>query len=224
VKIWDATTGKMLHTIGSKKEPIYFAAWNPINSSFVTKSPKWEISVWNAETGGLVCKLNNKATKEKFDENLTFVYSPDGKILITKPRRGISLRRAFLLKVRPGLIAHLWDAQTGSLIASIRENEGRSAINFYDEKFFWSSTGDFLIIAGASVKIWNRRGELMQELDGNAMRSAALSPNGELLAVTGESPETAASLFGDVGKILVGKPPKYAPLKTYVWQLEGSYR
>src|SRR5262245_50699947 len=224
VKIWDATTGKLLHTIGSKKEPIYFAAWNPINSSFVTKSPKWEISVWNAETGGLVCKLNNKATKEKFDENLTFVYSPDGNILITKPRWGISLRRAFLLKVRPGLIAHLWDAQTGSLIASIRENEGRSAINFYDEKFFWSSTGDFLIIAGASVKIWNRRGELMQALDGNAMWSAALSPNGELLAVTGESPETAASLFGDVGKILVGKPPKYAPLKTYVWQLEGAYR
>ena len=224
VKVWDATTGKPLHTIGSKKEPVYFAAWNPTNNTFVAKSREWEVSVWNAETGGLVCKLNNKATKEKFDQNLTFEYSPDGKILLTKARWGNSLRMVLLFAYRPGLIAHLWDAQTGSLIASLRDKKWRSLINYEDEKFFWGSTGDFLITIGASVMLWNRRGELMQETDGNVVWSAALSPNGELLAIRGDKPITTGSMIVSASKILVGKLPKDPPLKTYVWQLEGSYR
>ena len=64
----------------------------------------------------------------------------------------------------------------------------------------------------------------MQEPDGNVVWSAALSPNGELLAVTGDKPMTTGSLFLLVGKVLVGKLPKDPPLKTYVWQLEGLYR
>jgi len=225
VKIWDATTGKLLHTIGSKKEPIYFAAWNPINSSFVTKSPKWEISVWNAETGGLVCKLNNKAIKEKFDANLTFEYSPDGKLLLTLARGRTRTSVLWPLVNKPKLIAHLWDAQTGSLIASLRDGKGDSAIIYPDDdKFLWSPSGDFLITAGPWVKIWNRRGELMQELDGNALLSAALSPDGKLLAIAGYPHITTPSIFGMVGKVLVGKLPKDEQLKTYVWRLEGSYR
>jgi WD40 repeat protein len=223
VKIWEATTGKLLHTIGSKKEPIYFAVWNPINSSFVTKSRKWEISVWNAETGGLVCKLNNKAIKEKFDENLTFEYSPDGKTLLTKARNSIGVRSFMPFGYKLRLIAHLWDAQTGFLIASLRDNKSHPAEIYLKDDFFWGSTGDFLITAGVSVKMWNRRGELMQELDGNALTSAALSPDGKLLAITDGEPITIGSTYGDMAKILVGKLPNFAP-KTYVWQLEGSYR
>jgi len=225
VKIWDATTGKLLHTIGSKKEPIYFAAWNPINSSFVTKSRKWEISVWNAETGGLVCKLNDKAIKEKFDANLTFEYSPDGKLLLTLARGRTRTSVLWPLVNKPKLIAHLWDVQTGSLIASLRDSKGDSAIIYPDDdKFLWSPAGDFLITAGPWVKIWNRRGELMQELDGNALFSAALSPDGKLLAIGGYPHITAPSLFGMVGKVFVGKLPKDEGMNTYVWQIDGAGR
>ena len=221
VKIWDATTGKLLHTIGSKKEPIYFVAWNPINISFVTKSRKWEIGVWNAETGGLVCKLNYKAIKEKFDENLTFEYSPDGKMLLTKARNVIGLRSMMPFGYKLRLIAHLWDAQTGSLIASLRDNKSHPAEIYLKDYFFWGSTGDFLITAGVSVKMWNRRGELMQELDGNALTSAAISPDGKLLAITDGEPITIGSTYGVMAKIMVGKLPNFTP-KTYVWQLEDE--
>ena len=225
VKIWDATTGKLLRAIGSKKEPIYFAAWNPINSSFVTKSRKWEISVWNAETGGLVCKLDNKAIKEKFDANLTFEYSPDGKLLLTLARGRTRTSVLWPLVNKPKLIAHLWDAQTGSIIASLRDSKGDSAIIYPDDdKFLWSPAGDFLITAGPWVKIWNRRGELMQELDGNALFSAALSPDGKLLAIGGYPHITAPSLFGMVGKVFVGKLPKDEGMNTYVWQIDGAGR
>jgi WD40 repeat protein len=224
VKVWDATTGKPLHTIGSKKEPIYFAAWNPTNNSFVVKSHNWAVSVWNAETGELVCALNKKAIKEEFDKNLTFVYSPDGKMLLTKARNVIGLRSMMPFGYKLRLIAHLWDTQTGSLIASLRDNKSRPAELYYDDNFFWGSAGDFLITTGASVKIWYRRGELMQELDGNALTSAAISPDGKLLAITDGTPDTFRSGLGMVAKILVGKLTKFAPPKTYVWQLEGSHR
>jgi WD40 repeat protein len=224
VKIWDATTGKLLHTIGSKKEPLYFAVWNPINSSFVTKSRKWYICVWNAETGGLVCALNKKAIKEEFDKNLTFEYSPDGKILLTKARGRSRIGVFWPLVNRPKMIAHLWDVQTGSLIASLRDSKGDSAIiDPDDDKFFWSPAGDFLITAGPWMKIWNRRGELMQDLDGNALVSAAFSPDGKHLAIAGYPHVTGPSVFAMVGKVLVGKLPKDEPIKTYVWQIEGAH-
>lgn len=81
----------------------------------------WEINIWNAETGALVSKLDGKTIKEKFDDNLTFVYSPDGK----------------------------------------------------------------------------------------------------LLAVTGEQPESLRSMAATVAKVMVGKLPKVSSSKTYVWKLEG---
>jgi len=222
VKIWEATTGKLLQTIGSKKEPIYFAVWNPANNSFVAKSPKWEISVWDAETGGLICKLNNKAIKEKFDDNLTFEYSPDGKLLLTDAKVRLSLWGLRSSLNKPKLIAHLWDIQTGSLIASLGESKGNFA-----HKFLWGPAGDFLITAGASVKIWNRRGELMRELDGNAQVSATLSPDGKLLAITGYPPEMAASglgIYKEFFGVFVGKIPKYELMKTSAWQIDGAGR
>jgi WD40 repeat protein len=218
VKVLEATTGKLLHTIGSKKEPIYFAVWNPANNSFVTKSPKWEISVWDAETGGLICKLNDKAIKEKFDDNLTFVYSPDGKLLLTDPKVKLRLFGLRSSLNQPKLIAHLWDIQTGSLIATLGESKGNFA-----PKFLWGPAGDFLITAGSSVKIWNRHGELMRELDGNAQASATLSPDGKLLAIAGYPPELLAGGLGGTYKeifgVFVGKIPKYASMKTSVWQI-----
>jgi WD40 repeat protein len=223
VKVWDATTGKLLHTIGSKHEPIYFAAWNPTNNTFVAKSVTWEVSVWSAETGALVCKLNNKATKEKFDQNLAFLYSPDGKILLTKARNVASICSFLPFAIKRRSIAHLWDAQTGSLIASLRDNKARPGEFYYDDEFFWGSAGDFLITAGASVKMWNRRGELMQELAGNALENAALSPDGKLLAITGGEPNTIASGYAMVAKVLIGKWPKDESITTYVWQIEGAH-
>jgi WD40 repeat protein len=224
VKVWDATTGKLLHTIGSIHEPVYFAAWNPTNNTFVAKSITWEVGVWSAETGALVCKLNNIAIKEKFDENLTFLYSPDGKMLLTKARNVAGICSFLPFGIKRRSVAHLWDAQTGSLIASLRDNKARPGEFYDDDEFFWGSAGDFLIIAGASVKMWDRRGKLMQELAGNALENAALSPDGKLLAITGGEPNTIASVYGMMAKLLIGKLPKDDAITTYVWQIEGAHR
>jgi WD40 repeat protein len=224
VKIWDTATGKLRHTFGSKKDGQWFAVWNPRDDTFITKSPKtanWEINIWSAETGALVAKLDSKAINEKFDENLTFVYSPDGRLLVTQAKNNVTPLSLVLSKGKLRQIAHLWDAGTGSLITSLTDTKARGVNAYAYDKFFWNPSGDLLITAGVTVKLWNRRGELVQDIDADASMGARLSPDGKLLAINGEMPQSLRSFAVQAARLIVGKQPKAPSSKTYVWKLEG---
>ena len=223
VKIWEAATGTLRHTIGAKKEQHYFAVWNPKDNSFVTKSVrsrKWEINIWDAATGALVAKLDDKATKEKFEDDLTFDYSPDGKILLTKATNYSTVLSPLLPNKKLRAIAHLWDARTGSLVTSLRDDKKREGDDYIYDKFFWSPAGDFLITTGAVVRLWNPRGELLQELDNKAVVTASLSPDGRLLALTDAL--TLGKTVKGVAGIFIGKKPTALLSKTHLWQIEGA--
>lgn len=221
VKIWDAATGALRHTVGSKKDAHYFAVWNPKDSSFVTKSVRrGEVNIWNAATGALVAKLDNQTTKEKLEDNFTFEYSPDGKILLTKARNASSAISFLLPNKKLRAIAHLWDAQTGSLINTLRDDKARDGDDYYFDNFFWSPAGDYLITTGAAVRLWNRRGELLQALDNDAVIKASLSPDGRFLALT-DNLKLGETIKGVAG-VLIGKKPTGLSSKTHVWRIEGA--
>ncbi|MDQ1610828.1 MAG: hypothetical protein QOG00_759 [Pyrinomonadaceae bacterium] len=221
VKIWDAATGTLRHTIGTKKEQQYFAVWNPKDDSFVTKSIKQrEINIRDAATGALVARLDDKAAKEKFEDDLTFAYSPDGKILLTKATNNSTALSPILPNRKLRAIAHLWDARTGALVNTLRDDKARDGLAYYYDKFFWSPAGDFLITTGAVVRLWNPRGELLLELDNDAVVTASLSPDGRLLALT-DALSLGTTVKGVAG-ILIGKKPKALLSKTHLWQIERA--
>jgi WD40 repeat protein len=203
VRIWESASGKLRQTIGSKKDRQYFAVWNPRNNSFITKTRKWAVNIWSAETSSLVATLDDKAVGEKFDFNLTFLYSPDGKILLTQA----SSRKLF---------AHLWDAQNGALIKSLPASKSHEADYV---TCIWSPTSEILVAAGVSVKLWNRRGELIRELDGNALSGASMSPDGKLLAVTDGVLKSLCSTIVGAAKTIIGMRPKRIPPTTRVWRI-----
>ncbi|MDQ1557356.1 MAG: hypothetical protein QOD32_416 [Pyrinomonadaceae bacterium] len=221
VKIWDTATGTLRHTIGAKKDQHYFAVWNPKDNSFVTKSIKRrEINIWDAATGALVAKLDNKVAKEKFEDDLTFDYSPDGKILLTKATNYSTALSPILPNRKLRAIAYLWDARTGALVNTLRDDKARDGLAYYYDKFFWSPAGDFLITTGAVVRLWNPRGELLLELDNDAVVTASLSPDGRLLALT-DALSLGTTVKGVAG-ILIGKKPKALLSKTHLWQIESA--
>jgi len=221
VKIWDAATGALRHTIGSKKDQNYFDIWNPKDNSFVAKSlkNKVEVNIWDAATGMLVAQLDNKATKEKFEDDFTFAYSPDGKILLTKATNFSTVLSPLLPNRKLRTIAHLWDARTGALITSLHDDKARGGDDYYYDKFFWTPAGDYLITTGAVARVWNRRGELLQELDNKAVMAASLSPDGRLLALTDDL--ALGTTIKAVAGVLIGKKPKALSSKTHLWQIEG---
>ena len=225
VKTWDGATGKFLHAFGSAQDPTYFAAWNPRGDTFVTKSRKWEVDIWGAATGKLVARLDRKAIKEKFDNNFTFAYSPDGRRLLTRARNVDTvlsvLKSTVLLSPRRSKtrrIAHLWDAATGKLVASMLDTKPRALADYPTGAFLWSPSSRFLVSAGPTVKLWRANGELVQELEGNAMLGATLSRDGRLL-VAGHLPDYPFNLKV-ILKAMVGKLPKEMPLKTHIWQID----
>jgi WD40 repeat protein len=218
VKIWEAATGKLKHTIGSDKDRNYFAAWNPANNTFVTKTLKWEVNIWDAETGALVARLDNKAAKEKFDHNLTFVYSPDGKILVTEGRGLANFWSVVTLRKKVPIIAYLWDAATGKFIAPLRDTKKRRMVIKNEYEFFWSPAGDHLVTSGVAVQVWSRGGELLQGFDINAEGRASLSPDGKLLAFLSSDYGLGAAM-ADVAKLFIGKLPKLPTTQTHVWQI-----
>jgi WD40 repeat protein len=225
VKVWEVPTGKLRTTIESKKEGHWFAVWNPVNNTFVTKSiksGKSGINIWSAETGALVCALDGNAIKEKFDENLTFEYSPDGRILVTKARNTLTLLSGIWPKEKVKLIAHLWDAEKGSLITSLRDTKGRSADAYWYDKFFWTPSGDALITVGATAKLWDRRGELLQEIDVDGMMDSRLSRDGKLLAIASQTPDSLRGMAAQLGKVIIGKQSKVLSSKTHIWKLEAG--
>ena len=99
-RLWDAKTAELRFKL--PKSETTDAVFSPDGRWLATASRDKTSSgyIWNVETGQL--KLSLAATGHK---SASVVYSPDGRILATTNDKGV----------------HLWDAETGELLASLGE-------------------------------------------------------------------------------------------------------
>jgi len=178
-KIWDAETGKLLHSLEGHTEFIKSSTYSPDGKNIVTASWDKTTKIWDAETGELLYSL------EEHTKNVnSAAYSPDGKTIVT----------ASLDKT-----AKIWDSQTGELLHSLEGHTGGVYFAGY------SPDGKNIVTASSdkTAKIWDSKtGELLHSLiEPDYIISAEYSPDGKTIITTSRD-KTAKIWDSETGKLL----------------------
>lgn len=166
VKIWDAASGELKHSI-INKERVYRASFTMDNASLLTIEQQGGMKLWDVETG----QLKGQIAPKNFVENLmkSFELSSDGKNIAT----------FFLGDTR------LWDAKTAELRFKLPKSETTDAVFSPDSRWLATASRD----KNASAYIWNvETGELKLSLaaTGHKTASVVYSPDGRILATTND--------------------------------------
>ncbi len=181
-KIWDALTGKCLHTLEGHTNWVLSAAFSSDGKKIVTGSERNGIAkIWDALTGE--CLHTLKGHTRLID---SAAFSPDGKKIVTASWDST---------------ARIWDALTGEFLHALKGHAER----VYSAAF--SPNGKKIVTASydKTAKIWDAlTGECLHTLVGHhcrRVRSAAFSPDGKKI-VTASWDNTAKIWDASTGECL----------------------
>lgn len=165
VKLWEAKTGKLIHTFTGHSDSINVIAYSPDGKIIASASDDKTIKLWNVKTGGLEHTLTGHSRSVKI-----MAYSPNGKTLSSASS---SWSDDHSVK--------LWNTETGDLKYTLTgHSDGINAIAYSpDGKTLASASDD------KTVKLWNvTTGELKHALTGHSssVENVAYSPDGIILA------------------------------------------
>jgi WD40 repeat protein len=77
-KIWDADSGKELHTLGGHTNCVYSVSFSPDGQRLATASKDGTVKIWDVKTGQVLATLTTHTA-----EAYIAVFSPDGGYLVT---------------------------------------------------------------------------------------------------------------------------------------------
>jgi WD40 repeat protein len=123
VKIWDVTSGRLLHTVRGHSNSISAVAYSPDGKRLATASYEGSVKLWDADTG------NEVATLSSHNAALTSVaFSPDGlkivsggadnKVRVWQRQEGGNFRLVHTLEGHKGEVTAVAFSPAGDLIAS----------------------------------------------------------------------------------------------------------
>ena len=200
VKLWNATTGKLVRTLGTLSEGAYNAvAFSPDGRTFAS-GMLGEVKIWDAKTGNLIRQL---ATGDIF--TLAVAFSHQGRYLISGgDAKTVGTGEVKLWDVASGRLVktfgphgdgiasvafsgddslilsgskdhfvRLWDVATGALRYSFRHEDQVRSVAFIDEGRAISGAND------ATLRYWNLA-------NGKAVALSVGMINGEWLTMTTE--------------------------------------
>ncbi len=171
IKLWDATTGKLVHTFKGHMAEVSSIAFSPNGRYIASASADTTAKVWSVDTGETIYTLGSND-----DAVLNVAFSPDGKYILTTTDHGG--------------VAKLWDTATGHEVRRFSRGAlGNGAAFSPDGRYVManSNSDDY------TVKIWETStGREVRTLRGhtNWVYSVAFSPDGKY-ALTGSIDNTA---------------------------------
>jgi WD40 repeat protein/serine/threonine protein kinase len=161
LKIWDAKTGRLLHTLVGHHGPLTSVAFSPDGSRLVSGSFDRTVKIWNAKTG------NELVTLRGHTQFVTeAIFSPDG-------RRVASASEDGSVKV--------WDAATGQEFFTLRGHAGLvNGVAFSPDGLRLASGSE-----DKTIKVWSATtGQEAGVLESSSpwATSVAFSPSDKIIA------------------------------------------
>jgi hypothetical protein len=209
VQVWEAATGKAVHTYRGHSRAVIGLAWSPDGSMLASASYDGTVQVWESKTGGkpLVTYANHQG--HVWD----VAWSPDGKSMASCGADGT---------------VHIWEATTGKLLYVYRGH--RAGVSSVD----WSPGGEQMLSGSYdhTVHIWNpRNGTLVRVYTEHTdwIKSAVWSPDGKRVA-SGGGNNTVDLLHHDytvqiwdaeTGERLVTYSDHPLPVFAIIWSPDG---
>jgi len=161
-RIWDAETGKELHTLATRITGNVMFAFSPDGKRLLTSDNG--TTLWNAETGAALFTLKGITGHINM-----IAFSPDSQRILTAGADGC---------------ARIWDAHVGNELFAFKGHNGPVVYAAFsaDGKRIVTSSGD------ATAKIWNPTGDTGMRVLANNPRgisTAAISPDGTRIVSAG---------------------------------------
>jgi WD40 repeat protein len=119
-QLWDASTGKLLHTLTGHRSLVTDAEFSPDGRTIVTASADHTARTWNVATGRLLQVLRGH-----FFAVRSASYSPDGRWIVTASQFN----------------AGLWNARTGGLVFYLSGNKHPLTGASFSPAGYWILTG-----------------------------------------------------------------------------------
>jgi WD40 repeat protein len=163
VRLWDAKSGQMRHTLTGHKEDVINVAFSPDGSTIATASRDGAVKLWNVATGALTRTLSGHT---QLVQDIAF--RADGGMIATVSR---------------DRTVKLWEAATGRLVANITgHTDAVLAAEF-------SPDGGMLATASmdSTARLWSAStGDTIRVLSEHkgAVSNLAFHPNGHVLVTT----------------------------------------
>jgi WD40 repeat protein len=195
-RMWDASTG----TLRFELDGVETSHFSPDCRHMVTTGTDLAARIWDSITGQMQLMLKDNS------QVIWASYSPDGKHIVTSSY---------------DYAVTVWNATSGEIEYVLRGTEDRPLANISEPVF--SSDGRLIAAAfnGGEVRIWDARSYTFRE-PGQSLKSAVLSPNGQLV-VTVTSGKNDASLW-DVnrGTLVLTLKGHEAPINSAAFNPDGN--
>jgi len=176
-----------------KALPWHSLALSPDGRFAVSGRTNGELELWETQTGNTVRTFQGHTAIDfmniDFGPNPVTLFSPDGKLLLT---RGAEVSR-------------LWSIPDGELLWTLPDNKN---LGLHVDTAIFSPDSQVLVTKGVFYPptLWDARtGKLLQTLKAPrlSLRSLAFSPDGRLLAAAGDRYDKVASTVVQAGEIVL---------------------